>query len=205
MTFPLIHSLSVSRSPRTPTTSTASSPKVQQVHTRLIAIIRRLVEIYSTWQLGHEKGIRFCSQLENIKLKLLDKANSSVYSEDLTSHHQRLQVVLEVFVDIVKNASETVTQLRALEQLQEDKDTVIGRTWSIRRFVAVAETLLGQYQKEYAVKEMVFQEICHRTSPVAVSMATVSWEYPKHVAKETRFLIKCLTMECGLPDLESSK
>lgn len=181
-----------------------------------MAIVRRLVENYNTWQLGHEKGIRFCGQLENIKLKLLDGAGGtgtdescSVFSDDLSTWHQRLQVVMEVFVDIVKNASESVNQLRALEQLQaagplDDKDTrVISRTWSIRQFVAVAEKLLAQYQAELQVKEMVYREICHRTTQTQVTLTSCAWSYPRYVSNETRFIIKCLTVECGLPDVDS--
>lgn len=175
------------------------------MHTRLMAIARRLAKNYATWQLGHEKGIRCCSQLENIKLRLLDKAaadeEASVFSDDLSTWHQRLQVVMEVFVDILKNASESVHQLRALEQLQA-KDTIIGRTWPLRRYVVVAERLLEQYALELEVKEMVFRELCHCPSQALVMLTSSAWSYPRFVGKETRFMIKCLTMECGLPDVE---
>lgn len=211
--FTSTSSLSVTRSPRTPTV--LSSPKVQQVHTRLIAIIRRLVENYGTWQLGHEKGTRFCSQLEAIKLKLLDKASpstgsndndnstASVFGDDLTAWHQKLQVVMEVLVDVVKNASDSVHQLRALQKLQpiEDHDTIIGRTWPLRRFVAVTEILLGQYEKELLVKETVFREICHRTSAGQVVLTACAWSYPRWISKEAQFIVKCLAIECGLPGL----
>lgn len=186
------------------------------MHTRLLAIVRRSVADYGTWQLGHEKGIRFCSQLEAIKLRLLDRAGTatavvdkdpssmSVFSEELVAWHQRLQVVLEVFGDVVKNASEAVHQLRALERLSstEDKDIiVIGRTWRFSRFVVVAEQLLNHYEMEYKVKEMVFRELCHRTSQSQVMSTALAWTYPRHVGQETRFLVKCMAVECGLPEV----
>lgn len=169
------------------------------------------MESYSTWQLGHEKGSRICNQLENLKLKLLDNSakdeDASVFSDDLTTWHSKLQVVMEVFVDIVKNASESVNQLRALEQLQqrENKDAmIVSRTWPIRRFVAIVEKMAKHFQDELQVKETVFREICHRTDPNHVTLTACSWYYPRYVSRETHFLIKCLTTECGLPDVEMS-
>lgn len=143
-------------------------------------------------------------------MKLLDKAATAseedafVFSDDLTVWHQKLQVVVEVFVDIVKNAGDCVSQLKALEQLQQDKAAPLGRTWPMHRFVTTAEQLVQHFEQELLVKEMVLRELCHRTTSVQVMLTSSVWSYPRHVSKETRFIVKCLTVECGLPDVELS-
>lgn len=192
----------------------SNSPKSSSKTANLTGNERQIkdgcADIYNAvqkWTKINREGTDVITEMANIRISFLLQSNEeNAERPDNSSDLQKLESLCEDLHSCVQKLKKLVLKMKAvankyhgvqnLSQYKNDCD-VMFQTWSTKDFASAAEEISAMYQKEWKLKQVIYENVCHAISRDSVMFYTSAWVHQPYIEDRVELLLQSMLTETG--------